>query len=109
MIKAWLDEGWEDLRYKRYESETAEDSQNGNKEADLVTARIAHILDSPGYPLKIASLKAIHRKLFKDIYNHAGLTEGKMIKRIASFASSIWKSHTFMDGNTRTTAVFMEC
>lgn len=72
MIKAWLDEGWEDLRYKRYESETAENIQNGNKEADLVTARIAHILDSPGYPVKIASLKAIRRKLFKDIYNHAG-------------------------------------
>lgn len=144
----------EDLLYQRYENETTEDIQNRNKEADFVTARIAQILDSPGYPLKIASLKAIHRELFKDIYDHAGqfrrvniykpepvlngdtvrytnytaledtleydfdteksksyagLTEEKMIKRIASFTSSIWQAHPFMEGNTRTTAVFMEC
>jgi fido (protein-threonine AMPylation protein) len=144
----------EALLYKRYESETPEDIDNRNKEADLVAARIAHILDSPGYPLKITSLKAIHRELFKDIYDHAGqfrrvniykpepvlngetvkytnytaledtleydfeseksksyggLTEEKMIKRIASFTSSIWQAHPFMEGNTRTTAVFMEC
>jgi fido (protein-threonine AMPylation protein) len=144
----------ENLLYKRYKSETAEDIQNRNKEADLVAARIARILDSPGYPLKIASLKAIHRELFKDIYDHAGqfrrvniykpepvlngdtvkytnytalddtleydfdseksksytgLTVEKMIKRIASFTSSIWQAHPFMEGNTRTTAVFMDC
>jgi fido (protein-threonine AMPylation protein) len=144
----------EDLLYKRYESETEEDIKNRNKEADLVAARIAHILDSPGYPLKITSLKAIHRELFKDIYDHAGqfrkvniyksepvlngntvkytnytalddtleydfnseksksyagVTQEKMIKRIASFTSSIWQAHPFMEGNTRTTAVFMEC
>lgn len=144
----------EDLLYKRYENETEEDIQNRNKEADLVAARIAHILDSPGYPLKIASLKVIHRELFKDIYEHAGqfrcvniykpepilngntvkytnytaledtleydfdaekskcyagLTEEKMIKRIASFTSSVWQAHPFMEGNTRTTAVFMKC
>jgi len=144
----------EDLLYKKYESESAEDIQNRNKEADLVAARIAHILDSPGYPLKIASLKAIHKELFKDIYEHAGqfrrvniykpepvlngetvkytnytaledtleydfdaeksksyagLTDEKLIKRIASFTSSIWQAHPFMEGNTRTTAVFMEC
>lgn len=29
--------------------------------------------------------------------------------RIVSFTSSIWKAHPFMEGNTRTTAVFMEC
>ena len=144
----------EDLLYKRYENESAEDIQNRNKEADLVAARIAHILDSPGYPLKIASLKAIHRELFKDIYDHAGqfrsvniykpepilngdtvkytnysaledtleydfdtekgksyagLTEEKVIKRVTAFTSSIWQAHPFMEGNTRTTAVFMEC
>ncbi len=144
----------EDLLYKHYENETEEDIQYRNKEADLVAARIAHILDSPGYPLKIASLKAIHRELFKDIYDHAGqfrkvniykpepilngdtvkytnytaledtleydfdteksrsyagLTQEKVIKRIASFTSSIWQAHPFMEGNTRTTAVFMEC
>ncbi|WP_318064972.1 Fic family protein [Clostridium boliviensis] len=144
----------EDLLYKRYENESSEDIENRNKEADLVAARIAHILDSPGYPSKITSLKAIHKELFKDIYDHAGqfrkvniykpepvlngetvkytnytaledtleydmdteksksyagLTENKVIKRIATFTSSIWQAHPFMEGNTRTTAVFMEC
>ncbi len=144
----------EELLYKRYENESPEDIKRRNKEADLVAARIAHILDSPGYPLQIASLKAIHRDLFKDIYEHAGQfrlvniykqepilngatvkytnytalndtleydlnveksksysghTQEQMIKRIASFTSSIWQAHPFMEGNTRTTAVFMEC
>ncbi|WP_077609677.1 Fic family protein [Clostridium sp. Marseille-P2415] len=144
----------EGLLYKRYEDETPEDIKNRNKEADLVAARIAHILDSPGYPLQIASLKAIHRELFKDIYDHAGqfrkvniykqepilngatvkytnytalddtleydfnaeknksysgFTQEQIIKRIAAFTSSIWQAHPFMEGNTRTTAVFMEC
>lgn len=144
----------EDLLYQHYENETEEDIQNRNKEADLVAARTAHILDSPGYPLKVASLKVIHRELFKDIYDHAGqfrkvnickpepilngdtvkytnytaledtleydfdteknhsyagLTQERVIKRIASFTSSIWQAHPFMEGNTRTTAVFMEC
>ena len=144
----------ENLLYKQYENGTEEDIRNRNKEADFVSARIAHILDSPGYPLSIASLKAIHRELFKDIYDHAGqfrrvniykaepvlngdtvrytnytaldvtleydfdseknksyagLTEEKMIKRIAAFTSAIWQAHPFMEGNTRATAVFMEC
>lgn len=144
----------EDLLYKHYENETEEDIQYRNKEADIVAARITHILDSPGYPLKIVSLKAIHRELFKDIYDnaeqfrtvniykpepilngdtvkytnytaledtleydfdtekscsYAGLAQEKVIKRIASFTSSIWRAHPFMEGNTRTTAVFMEC
>lgn len=41
--------------------------------------------------------------------SYAGLTDEKLIKRIASFTSSIWQAHPFMEGNTRTTAVFMEC
>ena len=144
----------EELLYERYENETAEDIENRNKEADLVSARIVHILDGPGYPLKVTSLKAIHRELFKDIYDYAGqfrkvniyksepilngdtvkytnytaleetleydfdternktygeLTNDKVIRRIASFTSDIWQAHPFMEGNTRTTAVFMEC
>lgn len=144
----------EKLLYEHYENETAEDIENRNKEADLVSARIVHILDGPGYPLKVTSLKAIHRELFKDIYEYAGqfrkvniyksepilngdtvkytnytaleetleydfdteknksyeeLTGDKVIRRISAFASAIWQAHPFMEGNTRTTAVFMEC
>lgn len=144
----------EKLLYEHYENETAEDIENRNKEADLVSARIVHILDGPGYPLKVTSLKAIHRELFKDIYDYAGqfrkvniyksepilngdtvkytnytaleetleydfdteknksyeeLTGDKVIRRISAFTSAIWQAHPFMEGNTRTTAVFMEC
>lgn len=140
--------------YKRYILEGMEDEERRNKEADFVSARIVRIFDSPGYPLQLASLKAIHRELFKDIYDHAGQfrmvniykqepilngatvkytnytalndtleydfnvekrksysghTHEQMIKRVASFTSAIWKAHPFMEGNTRTTAVFMEC
>ena len=144
----------EKLLYEHYENETAEDIENRNKEADLVSARIVHILDGPGYPLKVTSLKAIHRELFKDIYDYAGqfrkvniyksepilngdtvkytnytaleetleydfdteknksyeeLTGDKVIRRISAFTSAIWQAHPFMEGNTRTTAVFMKC
>ncbi len=32
-----------------------------------------------------------------------------ILKRIAVFSSNIWQVHPFMEGNTRTTALFMEC
>lgn len=144
----------EELLYTHYEDETVEEKKERIREGDLVAARIAAILDSPGYPLKLSSLKAIHKKLFGDIYAHAGafrtvniykrepviggntvkytnydvlvdtleydiereksrsyagLTIEQMIKRIVEFTSAIWQAHPFMEGNTRTTAVFMEC
>lgn len=144
----------EELLYQHYENESPEDLQQRNKEADLVSARITNLLDSPGYPLQVASLKAIHRELFKDIYDHAGqfrtvniykeepvlngetvkytnytaladtleydfdtersrsyagLDTDQVVRRIARFTSSVWQAHPFMEGNTRTTAVFMEC
>lgn len=144
----------EKLLYNRYENETPQDIENRNKEADLVSARIVHILDGPGYPLKVTSLKAIHRELFKDIYDCAGqfrnvniyksepilngdtvkytnytaledtleydfdmekkksyekFTDDKVVRRISAFTSAIWQAHPFIEGNTRTTAVFMEC
>lgn len=144
----------ENLLYKRYENESQEDIEQRNKEADIVSARIAHILDSPGYPVQINSFKTIHRELFKDIYDHAGqfrnvniykkepvlngetvkytnytalldtleydfeteksrsyagLSMEQVIQRISKFTSAIWQAHPFMEGNTRTTAVFIEC
>lgn len=144
----------EDLLYNHYENESIGEKKERIKEGDLVAARIAAILDSPGYPLKLSSLKAIHKNLFRDIYAHAGefrtvniykqepvlggatvnytnydalvdtleydiererdksysgLNRKQIIKRIAAFTSGIWQAHPFMEGNTRTTAVFMEC
>lgn len=144
----------EELLYQHYEDESKEDIEQRNKEADLVSARIAHILDSPGYPVSVVSLNAIHKELFQDIYDHAGrfrsvniykkepvlngetvkytnytalldtleydfetekrrsyagLTMEQVIRRISRFTSSVWQAHPFMEGNTRTTAVFIEC
>ncbi len=33
----------------------------------------------------------------------------QIIKKISEFTSSLWQVHPFLEGNTRTTAVFMEC
>lgn len=39
---------------------------------------------------------------------YATMTEEQIIKRISEFTSSIWQVHPFGEGNTRTTAVFVE-
>ena len=39
---------------------------------------------------------------------YASMTKEQIISRISKFTSSIWQVHPFMEGNTRTTAVFME-
>lgn len=40
------------------------------KEGDLVAARIASVLDSPGYPLKPTSLMVIHKCLLRHCRNN---------------------------------------
>lgn len=80
----------EELLYTHYENETAEEKNERIKEGDLVVARIAAILDSPGYPLKLSSFKAIHKKLFGDIYVHAG--EFRTV--------NIYKKEPVIGGNT---------
>lgn len=145
----------EDLLYTRYEHESEEDKRLRLKEGDLVSTRIASILDNGGgFALNPISLKSIHAILFKDIYPYAGefreynitkaepvlngrsvvygdyqslmellkydmgeekeksykgLTPEKINRRISKFTSAIWQVHPFGEGNTRTTAVFMEC
>lgn len=144
----------EQLLYTRYENETEEDKENRLKESDLVSTRIAAILDGGGFPLNPESLKTIHGILFQDLYSHAGkfreyniskeepILNGRsvvysdyrnirstleydfaaerdktykgfdheqIVKRITEFTSALWQIHPFMEGNTRTTAVFIEC
>lgn len=144
----------ETLLYAHYENESEQERESRQKEGDIVAGRIAQILDSPGYPLQLASLKAIHRYLFRELYDHAGefrtcniykkepilngesvkytnydalaetleydisqeknksysgLNMEQIIKRISGFTSAIWQAHPFMEGNTRTTAVFISC
>lgn len=144
----------ENLLYRRYEEETEEERKNRAKEGDMVAARIVQLLDGGEFPLQVSSLKAIHKELFKDLYDHAGqfrdcnikkkepilrgetvkytdyraleetleydfniekeksyagLNMQQIIRRIVRFTSSIWQVHPFREGNTRTTAVFIEC
>ena len=126
---------------------------SNEKECDLVSLRIAELLEDKSFGFSPVTLKNIHRYLFKDIYDFAGsyrkynitkkepilngntvtyadfnnieeyfnydfneekefeyskLTSDEMIKHIAKFTSSIWQVHPFGEGNTRTTAVFIE-
>lgn len=40
--------------------------------------------------------------------SYEGLSDEMVVKRIAKFTSDIWQVHPFMEGNTRTTALFVE-
>lgn len=151
-----------ELRYYEVESllktyyETKDSSDiniKKEKECDLVSLRIAQLLEDKSFGFSPITLKNIHKYLFKDIYDFAGdyrkynitkqesilngdtviyvdfnniedyfaydfkeekefdyskLNKEELIKHIAKFTSSIWQVHPFGEGNTRTTAVFIE-
>ena len=123
------------------------------KECDLVSLRIANLLEDNSFGFSPITLKNIHKYLFKDIYDFAGsyrdynitkkedilngdtvkyvnyqdiesyfdydfkeekefdyskLNKNELIEHISKFTSSIWQVHPFGEGNTRTTAVFIE-
>lgn len=60
------------------------------KEADLVSQHIAEILAEPTFSLTPASFVAIHRKLFRGVFGHAG--------KIRDY--NITKSEWVLDGDT---------
>jgi len=141
----------EELLYKKYEDENIEVGRQ--KEADIVSTRIAALLQEDGFTLSPVTLKYIHKNLFAGIYSHAGefrkyniskdepilggrsvkyanfqmiedtfaydfaqekeksyanLSPEDVVKRITNFTSAIWQVHAFGEGNTRTTAVFIQ-
>jgi fido (protein-threonine AMPylation protein) len=127
-------------------------------EADLVAARIARLLTENDFVLSVATLKGIHRALFKGLefimpdvapgefktkmwqksedvlggfsvqYGAPGDVEENLreimaaereyrfdfpmnepgVRHLAMLTSRIWEIHPFNEGNTRTTAVFIE-
>lgn len=151
-----------ELKYYEVESllKTYYEKQNSNdikikneKECDLVSLRIAMLLEDKSFRFSPVTLKNIHKHLFKGIYDFAGeyrkynitkkedilnsdtikyvnyqdiesyfeydfkeekefdysvLYKDELIIHIAKFTSSIWQVHPFGEGNTRTTAVFIE-
>ena len=151
-----------ELKYYEVESllKTYYETQDTNsiniqreKECDLVSLRIAQLLEDKSFKFSPITLKNIHKHLFKDIYDFAGnyrdynitkkeeilngdtvkyvnyqdiesyfeydfkeekefdyskLDKDELIIHIVKFTSSIWQVHPFGEGNTRTTAVFIE-
>lgn len=137
-----------------YKNKNSNDIKTQNeKECDLVSLRIAQLLEDKSFGFSPISMKNIHQYLFKDIYEFAGnyrkynitknekilngetvkyvnyqdiesyldydfkeekefnyskLNNNELINHIAKFTSSIWQVHPFGEGNTRTTAVFIE-
>lgn len=144
----------ENLLRTHYEKQNHNDVNiQKEKECDLVSLRIAQLLEDKSFGFSPITLKNIHKYLFKDIYDFAGnyrnynitkkedilngdtvkyvnyqdiesyfnydfkeekefdyskLNNDELIKHIAKFTSSIWQVHPFGEGNTRTTAVFIE-
>ena len=144
--------------HKYYENRNLTKEEINTKECDIVSTRIAELLEDGSFTFSPIYLKSIHKYLFDgvfegDIKNYAGIfrdyniskkedilngktviygnykdlmeylrydfgeeenidytklsSEGQ-VKRISKFTSAIWQVHPFVEGNTRTTAVFIE-
>ena len=55
-----------------YKQHPVHDTQNRTEEADKVSARSAEILSEQTFTFSPAEYLSIHRRLFQDIYGHAG-------------------------------------
>lgn len=115
-------ESIETLLYSHYENMTEDDRINRRMECDLVSNRIVQLLKDDSFTFSPAVLKSIHKYLFRGIYDFAGVIrtyniskaepilngETELVSHIARFTSAVWQVHAFGEGNTRTTAVFIE-
>ena len=54
------------------ERQTRNEIEEGTKEADIVSARITELLGERAFQFSPAEWKTIHKRLFKDIFPHAG-------------------------------------
>lgn len=144
----------ENLLKTYYETQNQSDINiQREKECDIVSLRIAQLLEDKSFGFSPVALKNIHKFLFKDIFDFAGdyrsynitkkeeilngdtvkyvnyqdiesyieydfkeekdfdyskLNKDGLISHIIKFTSSIWQIQPFGEGNTRTTAVFIE-
>ena len=138
--------------YYRSKAQLATDR---NAEADIVSARIVHLLEEGGFSMRPNLLKHIHGSLFEGLveqpydfgWRDYNITKGERIlagetvqyapwqliednlrydfdearsctllgpassgeggiARFVTFVSNIWQTHAFVEGNTRTVAVF---
>jgi fido (protein-threonine AMPylation protein) len=64
------------------------------------------------------TVKYANFQMIKDTYaydfeqekqkSYAGMSQKDIVKRISEFTSALWQVHAFGEGNTRTTAVFIQ-
>ena len=144
--------------YRYYENRNLTKKEINTRECDIVSTRIAELLEDRSFNFSPIYLKSIHKYLFDgvfegDIKNYAGtfrdyniskkedilngktvfygnykdlleylkydfneeenvdytkLSSEEQIKRISKFISAIWQAHPFVEGNTRTIAVFIK-
>jgi fido (protein-threonine AMPylation protein)/DNA-binding transcriptional ArsR family regulator len=138
--------------YAKLENHQAAE-QTRQDEADLVSARIAKLLETKTFALTENSLRAIHKKLFsgfrgytpgiyrsydivksewvldgdtvqyghwqtlddeiallvnqEQCFDYSKLAVADKVSHIADFTSELWVQHAFLEGNTRTTALFI--
>lgn len=155
--KKTFDEVEKDL--KNYYNKQDKNSINYSEmECDLVSTRIAKLLEDRAFVFSPIQLKSIHRKLFSELLlderdnsigeyrkyniskkesilngdtviygeyttideflkydfenesskNYSQMSLDKQIKSLARFTSAIWQIHPFIEGNTRTVAVFIQ-
>lgn len=155
--KKTFDEIEKDL--KNYYSKQDKNSINYSEmECDLVSTRIAKLLEDRAFVFSPIQLKSIHRKLFSELLlderdnsigeyrkyniskkepilngdtviygeyttideflkydfenesskNYSEMSLDKQVKSLARFTSAIWQIHPFIEGNTRTIAVFIQ-
>lgn len=149
----------EEKLHKYYENrDLTKKEERNTRECDIVSTRIAELLEDGSFIFSPVYLKSIHRYLFDGVFeysikNYAGvfrdyniskeeeilngksviygnyqdlmeylkydfeeekntdytkLSPEKQVERISKFTSAIWQVHPFAEGNTRTTAVFIE-
>ena len=145
--------------YKYYENkDLTKKEERDTRECDIVSTRIAELLEDGSFTFSPIYLKSIHRYIFNGVFegsikdyvgvfrdynitkkenilngktvvygnyqdlldylkydfeeekniDYAKLSKEGQVKRISKFTSAIWQVHPFAEGNTRTTAVFIE-
>ena len=91
-----------ELKEYYVEKEKNNEVNHNELECDLVSTRIVELLRKDNFELSVDYLKYVHKYLFQDVYEFAGEF------RKVDFSSRIWQIHPFREGNTRTTALFIE-
>ena len=92
------------LKYYEFRDLTLKTEKN-LKECDLVSIRVVKLLENSDFKFSIEYLNYDFERENKTDYK--ALSSDEKIKKLSKFISSIWQVHPFIEGNTRTTAIFL--